>query len=748
MRVRRRNALLNDAIEALDEVFLRAKSDPLLAFSRLSNLELEFVREEIENCVTSRAYYIENYHIIKSERGETMGMYPIWDLQWLIEEAIQKEREATGQCKVIVLKPRQSGGTEFSTATMSWCTFFTPHAYTLTVAQDPDVAMLVQNKITFAWHSLPWWLRPEIKYHNHGEYLEFQRGNSTVRQRDPGMGSIFVTTHAQRMSGVAIGRTVRFFHGTEVSRWASGSIYTADIKPSMNAPDTLAIMESASFDDKGFFRRLWDSAVESEDSEWVPVFLPAYRAKKFAWPRYPLKMGKPLSPPLTQEEANLRERAKLEENFKIPDEFFNWRRRKIRESIEETGYPYDAYSSFPVTPKEAFQSSGTGAFPRHKLDEQEQKFVRKPKWHGVILFQGINQAPQPICEEVQPGQLLLKREHANQLWIWERPDPSETYYIGVDTATGQAADFSAAPIWRAGKGTAPDVQVAEWHGKISPTDFAKTLYALGTWYNKAEISVEYLGSGITTGDYLFGTLEYMNVYRPRNKDRIGKQLAAYVHWQTNYKSKTLIIVRMVEALLEGSIIIRSQSLLDEMRKFSISSVSPTGQISYAGLDEHDDLVMSAMIGLYCLRETLLDLKSPNYSTDGAKFSPSHGARPGGGGISYGVYDQYTRQRAQTRDLIKAQELVAANPGWVIRPIPITRANTAYSVIHHGTGAENQLWRQGVDQKEITPGFVSAYRMRFDGDGKLVSVPVAQAGDSDADELNDAMAGMDWESDLV
>src|SRR5271168_855091 len=133
MRLRRKLKGLNDAIAALDETLRKSKGDRMLAFSRLTPTELSFIREEISSCVTSRVYYLENYHSIVTETGEISGFYPLWQLQWLIEEAIQKERDLTGQCRVIVLKPRQSGGTEYATGVMCWCTFFTPQAYTLCV---------------------------------------------------------------------------------------------------------------------------------------------------------------------------------------------------------------------------------------------------------------------------------------------------------------------------------------------------------------------------------------------------------------------------------------------------------------------------------------------------------------------------------------------------------------------------------------------------------------------------------------
>lgn len=729
MILRRQVKLLNEAIEALDQRLIAARGNVSKAWQSLSPIELEFAKEEIANCITSRTYYLQNYHCIQPETGTLSVLFPMYDLQWIVEEAIQKERDRTGQSKVIVLKPRQSGGTEYANGVMCHCTFFTPRAYSLTVAQNPEIAAHVQRKINTAWEMLPWWLRPEKQYHSKGEYLEFQRKNELERTFDPGLGSVFVTTHAERESGVAIGKTIRNFHGTEASRWASGEIYTADIEPSMNAPDTMGIIESASLDDQGFFVNMWNEAVESAEPDWIPVFLPVYRAKKFS---RPIKQG--VAFVLTPEEQAAKDRVLREEGFHITKEFFNWRRVRVQASIKRTGGPHSHYAAYPMTPKEAFQSSGQGAFPRHKLDEQEQTWVENPKWHGEILFQGMHSAGRLILDEVKPGQTLPKRTHTNRLWVWEEPIPGEIYYLGVDTALGNGGNFSAAPVWRAGKSNNPDVQVAEWHGWIPPTDWAKTLYALGMWYNKAELAVEYAAEGMTTANYLFNDLEYPNLYRPRHRDRIGKQMAAYAHWTTSHKTKTLIIAQMAEALLDNSIKIRSQTLLDELRKFRVSSVSESGLMSYSGLDYPDDDAMAGMIGLFCLRETLPELRSPAQADDAAKPTPSRGARASSGpAVIYAIHDEWTRMRGQERDLLKAQALVKLHPGWMIKPLIISRANTAYSVIHHGRGVENEMLRSGMDSRDILPGAVAGWKHR----GAQASM------ETDADEINALVGGEEW-----
>lgn len=743
MRLHRKDPILNEALAATDKFLAEAKRELpkgsvedqiALAWEMLKGnpQSYAFVREEFGHCIDDRVYYLGNYHVIQPEMGILTCLDPLYDHQWMVELALQKNLAEDGQSRIITLKPRQSGLTEYCNGVMCWRTFFVPHAYTISVAQAPDVAAHIQRKITISYDHLPWWMRSERQYHTKGEMMEFGRKDIAARSTDPGLGSVFVTTHAMRETGVAIGRTVRSLHASEVSRWPSGEVYTGDLEPSMNASDTIAFMESTAFGNEGFYYNMWEEAMDG-DSDWTPVFLAAYRAKKYSLPLKPSQRPFKLDPP----EQSFTDRVKREEKFQISNEFWNWRRRRIKSSIARTGFAYAHFESYPISAQEAFQSSGQGAFPRHKLDEQQQANVCAPIWVGEIGYQGMNAAPKLFLNHMldENGDYrdiaLEKRELTNRLFLWEQPDPREAYYVGVDVGDGiVGGDFSVAEVFRAGHGNRPDVQVGEWVGYEPPLAFAKIVYALGFWFNKCEIAVEYAREGMTTANSLMNDLEYPNLYRPRHADRPGKQLANYLHWQTTSKTKPGLLVRMNETLLEDAIVIHSQYLLDELRRCVKDG------ITFSGLGGHDDAAVSACIALYCLRETMPELRVQATSGDPGNQAPTRDARLTGGSVVYGIYDNFFRLRTQTRDLVKAQEFVAKNPGYAIKTIIVSKANTAYSPIYHGNGIENELYRQqGVLSSDITPNLVAAYAEatgRLTQNGIMprpagVGVPGAQLG---------------------
>jgi len=219
----------------------------------------------------------------------------------------------------------------------------------------------------------------------------------------------------------------------------------------------------------------------------------------------------------------------------------------------------------------------------------------------------------------------------------------------------------------------------------------------------AEIAVEYMKDGITTGNEL-RDMDYPNLYRPQWKDKITNQASNYLHFVTNSKTRDEIIGCMNEALLDHSVVIRDADLLDEMIDFA--SMDTGGRSE--GQGNNDDGVLSGMIGLYCMRETTKHLKS-TASTERAQDT---------GEIHiYGVYDNWQRQRGQHNTKAEAERMVDGKLSWTVRPILRCNANTIFSPIFDSLGAEHELhFRHGLRSTDITPDMVWAYKVAMQNVG--------------------------------
>ena len=481
-------------------------------------------------------------------------------------------------------------------------------------------------------------------------------------------------------------------HNSEVSRWPNDEVFEGDIKPSMNAMDTYQVFESTGYGRNGLFYEQW-CAAEDGDNDMRAVWIPVYKVKKYY--KAPDKTFE-----LADDERNFNERVKKDEKFDIPDAFWCFRRERMR-AAKRSGTKAGFLESYPLTPTEAFQSSGLCAFDRDSLEWQEINKVRKPMFAGEITLISVD-PPRVNTDDiavVEDGEILPRRKSGRggkRFHIWEMPERGSTYYVSADVALGNGGDYSVAIVWRAGHGIEPDTMVASWWGWIPPKKYAHTIAAIGIFYNNAEVAVEYMKDGITTGNEL-RDMDYPNLYRPQFKDRLTHQASNYLHWLTNSKTRDEIIGCMNEALLDRTVVMRDADLLDECIDFAAMETGGRAE----GQGNSDDGCMASMIGLYCLRETTKHLK-----TSAAKEAQ----RDTGELHVYGVYDNLMRQRGQHNTQAEADAMVKGKPGWRVVPILVCNANTLFSPIFDAMGAESELYsKHGMHSTQILPDVVYAFR---------------------------------------
>jgi hypothetical protein len=722
MRVPRKDDTINDYLEALDEKFLLAKSrskTDIEAMPRfydlLDNDENLWIDGEIEKCIGSRRYFMENYYVIRDERGRLRTLYPFWDHQELIYEVAEIEWDEKGCIRLIILKPRQAGSTTWNGALIFHATIFVPNSYSLVMAQDDRVSDEIYQRLMDGYHNLPPFLKPEYLSKQQGRQVIFQRTDEYLRTVDPGLGSTLHVSNAQKSTGVAIGRTVRNFLGSEVSRWPDPQVWTADIKPSLNAPDMLGLIESTAYGRSGLYWNLWNAA-ERGKSAWRALFIPVYKVRKYSIPVY-----KSDDFILTIDEKALRRNVKRNDNFTIPLGFFKWRRNEIIETINATGSSESHKESYPITAKEAFISSGFGAFSRPRLDEQEQQNCTDPKFVGEIEYVGPEMPPilklhTPTEEEVADKPKLF-----NRLWVWDEPDENDAveYYIGGDVSSGDGQDYSDITVYRIGYGLDPNVQVAEWHGLINPSHLARIVAALGYWYHTCEVAIEYQMAGVTTGNELFNVLDYPNVYRWKHMDKVSSQATMHVHWLTNTRTREDMINRMGEALLDRTIIIRNRHTIDEMRDFGRFE----GEIKAAGIDNNDDAAIANCIAICALHQSGKRqefAENTGLAGEGSKHAHLLPKMP----QLFQLFDQFGRQIPTDTPItsVEAGNQLIAQIGkkhnvnlvgkWKIVPVQVGKWNTIFSPSWDTTGAENQLATiHGMSPRDqmVAPDSVSQMR---------------------------------------
>ena len=686
MKIHRANPHLNEFIELMDEHFVDAAGDVLVAWDKLGGTEKGFIHDEIAHCVNDPRYYLENYHTIRTEQEGLKTLSPFWDSQELFYEEVMQIRIAGKLCKVMVLKARQLGLSTICEGLVFWKTIFTPVCNTLIVATDTLKADDQFEMSRLAYECLPWWMRPETRYDQKGRILNFDRKDDFMRKMRPGLRSTIFVEAANKSTGVARGKTIRACHMSELATWeGGGETLTQQIFPTMNATDVMAFMESTAEGRSGFWYRFWRDTIDGK-TQWHPIFIPFYRVRKYSTP---IPQGTVFLP--TADEEQYRQKIQEDSHTKITDEVLNWRRTKLAEFVSLEGDEFGFMQEYPVNWIEAFQGKGICAFNKRLLYKMLSTTCADPEWVGEINYDRDTRKPLLNMRTVDPGEVLHNPKDNDRFWIWEKPEPEHSYYVAADVAQGQEGrDFSVVEIIRIGAGMEPDVQVAEWRGWMNPTPFAYVVAAIGMYYNNAEVSVECNNVGKVTNNELFRVIEYDNIYRWKHIDKVKNTITNFMGWDTNYKSSEAIIAKMNEAVLERSLTLRSKPLIDEMLDFAYEDEEGT---KAKGQSTKDDRVMAMMICRYCAHDS--------------EFGKQAMARPmsasTAGAEVYYVMDKWNRKVGEFEDQKVAYEEFRKNTGGSIvrKPRAMDYQNTAFSPIYERDGIQSRMFHDlGYAAEEI------------------------------------------------
>ena len=152
--------------------------------------------------------------------------------------------------------------------------------------------------------------------------------------------------------------------------------------------------------------------------------------------------------------------------------------------------------------------------------------------------------------------------------------------------------------------------VAMWHGHIDPDLYGQELVKLGNYYNQAYLGVESNNHGLTTLKTI-QDLEYWNIFYQKTYDKISDQLTQKMGWQTNRKSKPLMINKLAEFIREIYLSLPSDLVVQELHTYVINDNGTTD----AQQGCHDDTTMALAILLQVLLEGLGVDYSPEVIND-------------------------------------------------------------------------------------------------------------------------------------
>lgn len=183
------------------------------------------------------------------------------------------------------------------------------------------------------------------------------------------------------------------------------------------------------------------------------------------------------------------------------------------------------------------------------------------------------------------------------LWtIWRQPvrqglaaEPAHRYVMAVDVSSGGGYDYSGIQII--------DIdafeQVAEYQGKINPTDLALEVYRAGRVYNTALAVPEITGGWGFTIEQELKRLHYPNLYTRKILDRLTKKWTDKTGWDTTSRTRAHMLDTLDRVLREQEFGLYSLRALAELATFVYGrNDKPEAQ---EGMN--DDLVVSLAIAV-------------------------------------------------------------------------------------------------------------------------------------------------------
>jgi len=479
--------------------------------------------------------------------------------------------------KFLMLKARQLGITWLSVAYGIWLLLMRPGAAVVCYSYDEEQAKKLIQRAWLMFNGLPEVFRKDFEVITPDKAIlpsEWIR----LRHKPTGVLSTMQALPATKKAGH--GDTVTWGIMDEVARMDyAREIYTA-INPATSRGGRLCLISTAngvSNADSGtgnFFHHLYDT---KEEKGIAFRFLP--------WHLHPER----------GDHGDGGRRQVIEGPGRDPD----WYQR------EAMALPtVERNQQYPLNETDAFMLSGHTYFETEDLSFYRSNSM-DPIYRGIFEFPNTRKAR------------LHKGDHF-PLQVYAEPEPSASYVMGVDVASGTGADRSVISV----RDTRNGQLVALFLGKVSPSDLGDQAYWLGRWYNTAKIAVERQGGWgeaviARLRDGYQGRPVYPNLYRHTDSTKGNRPISESYGYPMNVATRPAALAALWKHVRNRVDAYLPRDLVSELSTFVYTDTKPSPRAQDGC---NDDCVMADAI---CV--TLLGKHSP--ATLAKRSKPRKGYEP-------------------------------------------------------------------------------------------------------------------------
>ena len=468
-----------------------------------------------------------------------------------------------------ILKGRQQGFTSVITAIQLSFAIVRKNFSGFTMADRSDnTAAIFNDKARVVYDRLPDELKPSEKFNSRNE-LFFDKLNSSWR----------IATATDQ---VGRSRTLNFVHFSEVAFYECN---LSDLQAGIGEAITAGAIQVYETTANGFnqAKDLWDSeSCHNLFYEWWRS--PEYRSTEYEY--------------LETDDPWLIERKKVLEGLGLDKEQITWYCKKYDGYLDKNTIKQE----YPITPTEAFVSSGDCVFDKEAINNRLAEVSRlQPVKKGYFTYrkEGV-----PVTDS--EGRIVDMEYRLQDIKFEERPDGYITiheeprvkkdrdgnitakapYALGGDTA-GKGIDYFTGKVICNLDQTAVATLRKQ---RIDEDLYAEQMYCLGKYYHDALIGIEINYSRQPTR-VLQKQYAYPNLYMRERLDRISDKVEMDYGFETTTKTKPIIIAELVVLMRQDPRIEVDAETLKEMTTFVKKDNGKQEAIEGA----HDDLVMATAI---------------------------------------------------------------------------------------------------------------------------------------------------------
>lgn len=468
-----------------------------------------------------------------------------------------------------ILKGRQQGFTSVITAIQLSFAIVRKNFSGFTMADRSDNTVAIFNdKARVVYDRLPDELKPSEKFNSRNE-LFFDKLNSSWR--------IATATNEAGRS-----RTLNFVHFSEIAFYECS---LADLQAGIGEAITAGAIQVYETTANGFneAKDLWDSG------SCHNIFYGWWRTAEYRSDEYQY---------LETTDPWLVERKKVLEEMGLDREQIAWYCKKYVSYLDKNTIKQE----YPITPIEAFISSGDCVFDLETLNNQLARVASlQPVKKGFFTYRktaepivNSNGDTEDVAWKISDIEWVDSRDGC--ITVHEEPQVKTNhegyiiakapYVIGGDTA-GSGEDYFTGKVINNLTGTT----AATLHKQRMDEDlYAEQMYCLGMYYHEALIGIETNYSRHPTR-VLQRKYGYPSLYMRQRIDRLNDKVEEVCGFETTTKTKPIIIGELVELMRDDPTIEVDVATLKEMTTFVKKDNGKQEAIDGA----HDDLVMAKAI---------------------------------------------------------------------------------------------------------------------------------------------------------